>query len=53
MQHIKGSNLVFGELIWPLEIIGFNLFLLFLGLDFLGINVTTGKLGQKPIYCLL
>ena len=50
MQHVKRTDLVFGELVRPLEIVNLDLLLFFICLDFLCGNRTVRKCRQQFIY---
>ena len=50
MQHLQRPDLVFGELVRPLEVVDLDLLLFVFGLDFLGGYRTIRKRGQQLIY---
>ena len=53
MQHIERSDLVLGELVRALEIIGFHLFLRFIRLDIVCSNTSVRKRRKQFIYLRL
>ena len=53
MQHLQRPDLVFGELVRPLEVVDLDFLLFVLGLDFLGGYRTIRKRGQQLIYLRL